>query len=370
MTDASFLPELDDPSIYRALVEGIPAIVYVDKTDELSTNFYTSPQAEDLLGFSQDEWSGIPDLWIEQIHPDDREAVLEENRRSNEVGDRFYAEYRFFTKDGRTVWIRDEAVMVRSPEGEPLYWRGVMTDISAQKEAEEKLRWSLEVLRRSNQQRRELMERLEHAQEEERRRIAADIHDDSIQELSAMDLRLQMLAMQGGADIAAVGELHESVSGTIEKLRHLLFELRPTALDREGLVGALRVYLEHLGSETGIDTELHAEGLVEEPPPDLRATLFRLAQEALANVRKHSNAPWVQVVVVTVGAGVSLTVSDNGEGFDPGSLTAPRPGHLGLSTVIERAEVAGGWCRVASAPGAGTTVELWVPLSPVEPGIG
>jgi PAS domain S-box-containing protein len=362
VTERQLPPALDDPDVYRALVEGIPAIVYVDALDELSTNFYTSPQAVDLLGFTQEEWSSRPDLWIEQIHPDDREAVLEENRRSNIAGDRFFAEYRFRAKDGRIVWIRDEALVVRDGDGTPLYWRGVMTDVTPQKEAEEKLRWSLEVLRRANQQRRQLMERLERAQEEERRRIAADLHDDSIQELSAIDIRLQTLAMQGGADPGTLVELHGSVSETIEKLRHLLFELRPSALDREGLARVLRVYLDHLSSETGIAVDLDADGLVTEPPPSVRATLFRLTQEALANVRKHAAASRATVTISTLGAGVSLRVADDGTGFDPAA--APRPGHIGLPTVTERAELAGGWCRVSSAPGAGTTVELWLPIRP------
>ena len=130
-----------------------------------------------------------------------------------------------------------------------------MLDITAQKEAEEKLRWSLDVLRRTIQQRRELAQRLERAQEEERRRIAADIHDDPIQVMSAVDLRL--------ADARSVGEaarratscasIHETVRRSIERLRSLLFELRPGALDREGLVVALTQYLEHTAAETGWD---------------------------------------------------------------------------------------------------------------------
>ena len=97
-------------------------------------------------------------------------------------------------KDGRTVWIRDEAAPVRGLDGTLLYWRGVMLDITERKEAEEKLRWSLDVLRRTLQQRRELARRLQNAQESERQRIAADIHDDPIQVMSAIDMRLQTLA--------------------------------------------------------------------------------------------------------------------------------------------------------------------------------
>jgi PAS domain S-box-containing protein len=358
---------LGDLDVYRALVEGIPAILYIDKPDEYSTNFYTSPQAVDLLGYTQEEWGTTPDLWIQKIHPDDVDRVIEENRRANVAGDRFFSEYRMLSKDGRMVWIRDEALLVGDEEGTPLHWRGLMLDITPQKEAEEKLRWSLEVLRRTSQQRRELMERLESAQEQERRRIAADIHDDSIQVMSAVDMRLQTLALQGGADPPSLGELHQIVQEAIDRLRHLLFRLQPSSLDREGLAAAIRQYLSYTEEETGLAWTLDADALVAEPPPDLRAVIYRMAQEALVNVRKHAAASRVDVRIGSAGLGVMLRVKDDGRGFDAAILSQPTPGHLGLTTTIERAEAAGGWVRVQSGPGEGTTVECWLPVDGVDP---
>ncbi len=347
--------------MYRAMVEGIPAIVYLDRPDEYSTNFYTSPQAVELLGYTTEEWGASTEFWFEKIHPDDLQAVIEENRRSNAAGDRFFAEYRMRAKDDRVVWIRDEAVLVLDGDGHPLHWQGVMLDITAQKEAEEKLRWSLDVLRRTVQQRRDLARRLEHAQEEERRRIAADIHDDPIQVMSAVDLRLQTLAATGGTIGAAeVEDLHETVQRSIDRLRSLLFELRPGALDREGLVVALRQYVDHVARETGWTAEVVDE-LEEEPLPELRASLYRLAQEALTNARKHAEASHLSVEVASVDDGVRIRIGDDGVGFDPSTMQSPRPGHIGLSTMVERAELVGGWCRIASAPGKGTLVECWLP---------
>ena len=360
-------PELEDPDVYRTLVEGIPAILYIDKPDQYSTSFYISPQTADILGYPPEEWIDNPDLWLQKLHPDDLERVSAENDASNATGESFFSEYRLIARDGRVVWFRDQAVPVPADDGTPLYWRGVMLDITEQKRAEAQLRRSLDVLRKTSQQRRELMHRLEDAQEQERRRIASDIHDDSIQVMSAVDLRLQTLAMGGSpVDPDALSQLHETVQRAMERLRHLLFELRPTALDRDGLVAALRLYLEHIAAETDLGSSLDGDGLAVEPPPDLRATLFRLAQEALVNVRKHAGASRTWVSVSTLGTGVSLRVSDDGSGFDPKVLAHPEPGHLGLATMIERAEVAGGWCRVSSALGAGTTVEFWLPLE--EPG--
>jgi PAS domain S-box-containing protein len=346
---------------YRELVEGIPAILYIDRPDEYSTNYYTSPQAESLLGYTREEWGTDQDLWLRIMHPDDADAVKAENERSNLEGDPFHAEYRIVAKDGRIVWIRDDALLVRDERGEPKYWRGIMLDVTAEKDAEEKLRWSLEVLRRTIQQRRELAQKIETAQEEERRQIAADIHDDPIQVMSAVDLRLAMLSEQPETiTTAALGELQSTVRQSIERLRSLVFELRPAALDREGLVVAVDQYLAHAAKETGWTYEVIDE-LTREPDPELRVSLYRIVQEAVANARKHAVARHVSVRITTAGDGVTVLVADDGTGFDTRGVDTPVPGHLGLATMIERAELIGGWCRVASATDAGTTVECWLP---------
>ena len=223
MTRGRTAPDLH-PDAYRALVEGAPVILYIDRPDELSTNLYTSPQIVDLLGFSVEEWMEDAELWVRRLHPDDRERVVREHRDSNGKGERFHEEYRFLAKDGREVWIRDDAVPVTADDGTILYWRGVMVDITAQKHAEERLRATLDEVRRMMAQRRELAQLLESAQEEERRRIAADIHDDPIQVMSAVDLRLAMLAEQPETiTTAALGELQSTVRQSIERLRSLVF---------------------------------------------------------------------------------------------------------------------------------------------------
>jgi PAS domain S-box-containing protein len=352
------------PDAYRMLVEGAPAILYIDRPDEPSTNLYTSPQVVELLGFSVDEWRSDPDLWQRQLNDDDRDRVMKAHRISNERGERFLEEYRFTTKDGRELWIRDEAAPVRGDDGTLLYWRGVMLDITERKEAEEKLRWSLDVLRKTLQQRRELAARLETAQEEERRRIAADIHDDPIQVMSAVDMRLQLLA-QDPSHVTPedLRSIERDMREAIERLRNLLFELRPAALERDGLATALEIYVEHTARTTGWTGEVR-DGLEREPSPDVRVLLYRIAQEAIANARKHASAGHVAIELATAGEGVSMRVSDDGVGFETEVLAAPEPGHIGLSTIVERAELAGGWARVHSAPGRGTTVECWLPLGP------
>jgi PAS domain S-box-containing protein len=363
---AEFLQGLREAQeTYRHLVEGIPAILYIDAVDDLSSNIYTSPQVETLLGFPLAQWREEPNLWLARLHEEDRERVVRLHRRSNETGEPFRAEYRLIAADGRVVWFRDEAVLVRDAAGRPAYWRGIMLDITEQKRAEEKLRRSLEILRRTMEERRALVVRLEEAQEEERRRIAADIHDDSIQVISAADLRAQALAQRiDDPELRAEAlALHETLRDAVERLRHLLFELRPPALDRDGIVAALRQYLDQPWGGPAPQTELEVR-LEGEPPSEVRAMLFRIAQEAITNVRKHAGATHLRVVLETEGGGVRLRVEDDGRGLDPIDLSEPAPGHLGVTAMVERAELAGGWCRIESEPGRGTTVECWLPLEP------
>jgi PAS domain S-box-containing protein len=361
MSDEAWVDELH-PELFKTLVEGAPAILYIDRPDEPSTNLYTSPQIEPILGFTVEEWRDDPELWRKQLHPDDREEALATHRASNEAASPYLDEYRIRTKDGQTLWIRDEAVPVLAADGTILFWRGVMLDITERKEAENKLRWSLDVLRRTLQQRRELAQRLQHAQEEERRRIATDIHDDPIQVMSAVDMRLQMLQdFPESMTSEAIADIEREVATAIERLRSLLFELRPSALERDGLAAALGVYLEHTAVTTGWRVEV-VDRSVKEPSPDMAALLYRIAQEAIVNARKHADASTVTAEVRSAADGIVVRVVDDGIGFVPDLSATPEPGHLGLSTMQERAELSGGWVRVTSSPGAGTSVECWLPV--------
>jgi PAS domain S-box-containing protein len=345
---------------YRHLVEGIPAVLYVDANDDPSSNIYTSPQIEPLLGFTVEQWRDDPALWVDRMHEDDRERVLGEHRESLRTGDPFRTEYRLIAADGREVWIHDEAVLVRGTNEDPLFWRGVMTDVTRTRRVEDRLRRSLDVLRRTMEDRRQLLLRLEDAQEEERRRIASDIHDDPIQVMSAADIRAQSLArrIEDPELRQEAEELHEVIRSSVERLRHLLFELRPPALDREGLVPALRAYAGDADPVPEIEDAMPLG-----PPSELRAVLFRIAQEAIANARKHAAATRIHVSISDLEGGVRLVVTDDGHGFDVGVIESPEPGHIGLPTMIERAQLAGGRCEIESEPGRGTSVSTWLPFA-------
>lgn len=230
------------------------------------------------------------------------------------------------------------------------------------KEARRDLEASLERLTQIDNERQNLLGALIRAQEEERARIASDIHDDSIQVMTAVGMRLGMirrsLAGHGHEDV--VDEVEVLVNRCIDRLRRLLFELRPPTLDREGLAPTLRLSLEDLRTYKDIRYRLN-DKLPKEPPPETRVIAYRIAQEALANVRKHAQATEVEVTLQSHENGLLMRIKDDGQGFSIDGAHDPRPGHLGLPAMRERAEIAGGWFRIDSAAGAGTTVECWIP---------
>ncbi|MBI3648914.1 MAG: PAS domain-containing protein [Actinobacteria bacterium] len=116
---------------YRSLVELVPAVTYIEDLDSGRT-FAVSPQVEAILGYTQEEWTGEAILWIDRIHPDDRDRVVATCELANRAREPYLAEYRMIARDGHIVWIRDEAVLVWGSNGQPLCWQGVMRDITPQ----------------------------------------------------------------------------------------------------------------------------------------------------------------------------------------------------------------------------------------------
>jgi PAS domain S-box-containing protein len=136
---------------YRTLIEQLPLVTYVDALDDRSSNIYTSPQLEPILGYSVEEWQEDEDLFVRILHPDDRERVLAQIRETNASGERFQCEYRLIAKDGRVIWFRDESVVVRDESGTPLYSQGYLLDITDRKTAETEARESIDDLRRAQE---------------------------------------------------------------------------------------------------------------------------------------------------------------------------------------------------------------------------
>jgi two-component system sensor histidine kinase UhpB len=202
------------------------------------------------------------------------------------------------------------------------------------------------------------------AQEEERRRLARDLHDEVNQALTAILLRLEALAHDSpAANIEEVNELKRLVNQAMEELLNLARQLRPSALDDHGLMPAVETQLKRFAARTGVEVKLNTDGEVDSLPEDVQTAVYRILQEALANVGRHAAATAVAVDIKADDEQLELHVRDDGAGFDPTALarsaTSGGPGAgLGLSGMVERARLAGGELDLRSAPGGGTTVSL------------
>jgi two-component system, NarL family, sensor histidine kinase UhpB len=202
------------------------------------------------------------------------------------------------------------------------------------------------------------------AQEEERGRLARDLHDEVNQALTAILLRLEALAHDAPSErTAEVAELKRLVNKAMEELLNLARQLRPSALDDHGLVPAIDAQLKRFASHTGVEIRLRSEGDPASLDDDVQTAIYRVAQEALANVGRHAGATCVEMELLANGSGVDLRVRDDGAGFDPSDPGDDRDGDsgLGLRGMAERARLVGGELDVRSAPGGGTTVHLRIP---------
>jgi two-component system sensor histidine kinase UhpB len=200
------------------------------------------------------------------------------------------------------------------------------------------------------------------AQEEERRRLARDLHDEVNQALTAILLRLEALSHDSPPERAdEVAELKRLASEAMEQLQGLARQLRPAALDDHGLQSAIETQLRQFSARTGVETRLRVTGDPSRLEEEVQLAIYRVAQEALANVGRHAAAGCVEVELAADDEqGAELRVRDDGAGFDPSAPPSGAGGGagLGLKGMAERARLAGGELDVRSAPGGGTTVAL------------
>ena len=336
---------------FAALLESAPDGVVI--VDDSGSVVLVNRQTERLFGYDRHEVVGqpmeilLPERFRER-HPAHRETYFRDPRTRSMGADLELAGRR---KDGTEFPVDITLSSIETDEGR--LGTAFIRDISTRREHAE--------LARDLAQRRALLGHFVKASEEERHRIAGDIHDDSIQAITAAGMRLQILRrrLEDPEDLRLLSDLEDVIQLSISRLRHLLFELRPPALDNEGLAAALGMCVDEVQGENGTQFGLRND-LRTEPSAERRVILFRIGQEALTNARKHAKAQSVDVILAERDGGHLVRVADDGVGFSS-RAEDPQPGHLGLVGMRERAELAGGRLRIETAPGIGTSVEAWVP---------
>lgn len=212
-----------------------------------------------------------------------------------------------------------------------------------------------------------LMHQTIKVQEEERRRVATEIHDGVTQQLVSIWFRVhacQRLLERGEVDgaIAELATMKQAIDETLAETRNAIYNLRPATLDDLGLVPALHEFAARFQGETGILCSVEAPGEWR-LPAHLETALYRIAQEALANVRKHAEAANAGLLLNASGDSVTLTIADDGNGFDVDAyLTDRPPTSFGLAGMRERVQLVGGSLSIRSAPGRGSQIRVTVPF--------
>ena len=300
-----------------------------------------SPRWTQMLGYREDEIEPHISAWERLVHPDDR-ARADRANESVSRGERTYeAEFRLRHKDEHYVQVLSRGFPLRREAGGPVV-RIVGTHF--------------DLTERNERARADLLGRLVFAQEDERRRIAREMHDQFGEQLTALGHRIASLK-EAVTDRPELRERVDALQAVAQQLDrdvdHLVWELRPTALDDVGLPAALSNYVQNWSARSGIGAQLHASSLLDDRlEPQTETTLYRIAQEALTNVAKHSRATHVELILERTPEHVLLMVEDDGVGFAPDGTT----GGFGLLGMQERASLVGASLEIESALGQGTTI--------------
>lgn len=346
---------MDSEQRYRTLVNATSQAIWImDADGQLSTIIKSI--TGDNLGYAKTH------NWLDFIHVEDRVGAAAAMQMAIAARSTFEHEHRIVDRDGRSWDVLTRAVPILNTDGTVREWIGTSMDVSGRKTAERALRGLNQTLRR-------LSGRREDVREEERARIAQNLHDGAGQSLNVVRLKLAAIAdaLADNPLGATPGELLAEVQGILDQVnqevRSLEFELNPPVLRQLGIVPAISWLAEEMQRSYGLAVSVSDDGEVKPLNQSRRASVFRAVRELLINVAKHAKVNTAHVDSQRSGHTIMLTVSDMGRGFDARNLEALEIGGLGLAGVRERTEFAGGSVHISSAPGAGTAITITIPLN-------
>ncbi|MCX6132793.1 MAG: PAS domain S-box protein [Ignavibacteriales bacterium] len=299
-----------------------------------------------------------PELLMRDIKSEVRQSLLPEFRQKRfltileEQGTVANYISTALREDKKRIWVSTNIRAVRDSKQATLYFEGTIEDITERRQAE--------------RLQRELSRRILEAQESERKRVAFELHDSVNQMLSSVRYRLKSAEetsrgkIRNGWDGAQ--ESRVLVEKTIQEIRRISRNLRPSALDDLGLAAAVRTLSDEFVKRTGIPLQVDSSKLTRRLPPNVELALFRVVQEALNNIEKHSQAKSVNIRLALGNSAALAVIIDDGKGFNPVTLNRQKQRGLGLISMKERASLLGGSMTIDSASGKGTKVEARIPL--------
>jgi PAS domain S-box-containing protein len=361
---------------YRTLFEELPALVYTEAYAVGGSWLYESPGVKDIMGYTPEE-SGQPGFWKKILHPDDRERVLAEDRRVELTGDPWRMEYRSIAKDGRVVWLRDHAVLVRGKPGQPSFWHGFVIDITEQKVAEQAMREALERERQATNRLRAL---------DEAKNVFLNAVSHELRTPLAAIVGIALTLKRAGSSLAEEdgADLVDRLAANASKLDRLLSDLLDLDRLNRGIVTPqlrhtdLAALVARIATEweTARPLELAVEPVVAQVDS---AKVERIVENLLANADRHTTPDtpvWVRLA--RQNQGVLIAVEDAGGGVPPelraalfepfrqgpeAAAHAPGVG-IGLTLVARFSELHGGRAWVEERPGGGSSFRVLLPDPP------
>jgi PAS domain S-box-containing protein len=316
---------------------------------------YVSPSSERMTGYPCGDFMHNPQLFLNIIHPDDKEKVTSHHETVRKDTKTSHLEFRIITKEGEHRWIMHSCLPVFNDQGEYMGRSATNRDFTERKQAEDALRL--------------LSSRLLTSQEEEQRRIAMELHDQTGQDIIFLKLQLQALKNLMRKDQKNLKKECDKVltltDRIIEDVRRMAHGLSPSQLQTLGLCAALRALIHNFCEKTFVPIRYDVEALEIGFRPETQIVLYRIFQEALTNIYKHARAKKVRIDVCRQGDNLSISIKDDGQGFDPCRYRTSDPTverGMGLSALQLRSCMIGADLKILSQPGQGTEITLFVPI--------
>lgn len=348
---------------YQALFEHSNDAIFLLSPSRI--HLQVNQKAADLLGYTREELIGMSifDIVVPTEYPEalNRYASLTRGERVP------IYERNFRKKDGSTITVEINLSLIRDNDGKPVMIQSIVRDISERKMIQQKQLEMLEEIKHSRENLRVMAARIENTREEERRDLADKLHDRVGQNLTGININLNIISNlvireDFNAIQSRLEDTIELVEETTRLVRNVMAELHPPLLDDYGLFSALRWYIDKYSQRTNIQTILLGEECQPRLPAHVELVLFRIVQEALNNITKHAQADQVTVILNSTSQIATLSVKDNGRGFDAVLLSkSDKEPHWGLLNMQEKAHSIGGRMMITTAPGQGVNISVEVP---------